>query len=280
MLDGHKVDALRAGQREALRELVGRSWRRGAQEEWRSAVVFACGALGHKPVKPWPGSWFSRCGCARPSGWSASVRWRWTAPSWPATPPSGANRTVEQLEAEVAEILRQAAEADQRDEREHGDARGDELPAALASKASRLQRPRVAKVLLQAEAAARQQRYEQRVAELAAAAGPRASSRRRAASPGAATRRPSPRRLPTSPTPTAAWCTRARAACRAQRPGGHHLRAAGPPSSPTARACCRSCRCRSPARPTAPCWTPRRSEAAMVSPSARRTFRVGANVPR
>jgi hypothetical protein len=89
MLDGHKVDALRAGQREALRELVGRSWRRGAQEEWRSAVVFACGALGHKPVKPWPGSWFSRCGCARPPGWSASVRWRWTAPSWPATPPSG-----------------------------------------------------------------------------------------------------------------------------------------------------------------------------------------------
>jgi transposase len=81
-----------------------------------------------------------------------------------------ANRTHEQLEGEVAEILRQAAEADQREDREHGDARGDRLPPALASKAGRLQRLRVAKALLEAEAAARQRRYEQRVAELAAAA--------------------------------------------------------------------------------------------------------------
>jgi hypothetical protein len=56
-----------------------------------------------------------------------------------------ANRTHDKLEAEVAEILRQAAEADQREDREHGDARGNELPAALASKAGRLQRLRVAK---------------------------------------------------------------------------------------------------------------------------------------
>jgi transposase len=81
-----------------------------------------------------------------------------------------ANRTVDKLEGEVAEILRQAAEADQREDREHGDARGDELPAALASKAGRLQRLRQAKALLEAEAAARQQRYQQRVARLAAAA--------------------------------------------------------------------------------------------------------------
>jgi transposase len=81
-----------------------------------------------------------------------------------------ANRTHQQLEAEVAEILRQAAEADQREDRLFGDARGDELPAALASKAGRLARLRVAKAQLEAEAAARQQRYEQRVAQLAAAA--------------------------------------------------------------------------------------------------------------
>jgi transposase len=81
-----------------------------------------------------------------------------------------ANRTHDKLEGEVAEILRQAAEADQRDDLQHGDARGDELPAGLASKAGRLQRLRVAKALLEAEAAARQQRYQQRVAELAAAA--------------------------------------------------------------------------------------------------------------
>jgi transposase len=81
-----------------------------------------------------------------------------------------ANRTHDKLEGEVAEILRQAAEADQREDREHGDARGDELPEALASKAGRLTRLRQAKALLEAEAAARQQRYEQRVAALAAAA--------------------------------------------------------------------------------------------------------------
>jgi len=81
-----------------------------------------------------------------------------------------ANRTVDKLEGEVAEILRQAAEADQHEDREHGDARGDQLPAALASKAGRLQRLWVAKAQLEAEAAARQQRYQQRVAALAAAA--------------------------------------------------------------------------------------------------------------
>src|SRR5919202_4196130 len=81
-----------------------------------------------------------------------------------------ANRTHEKLEGEVAEILRQAAEADRREDREHGTARGDELPAALASKAGRLARLRQAKAQLEAEAAARQQHYEARVAELAAPA--------------------------------------------------------------------------------------------------------------
>jgi transposase len=81
-----------------------------------------------------------------------------------------ANRTHDKLEAEVAEILGQAAEADQREDREHGQARGDELPAALASKAGRLQRLRQAQAQLEAEATARQQRYQQRVAELATAA--------------------------------------------------------------------------------------------------------------
>jgi hypothetical protein len=78
-----------------------------------------------------------------------------------------ANRTQAQIEAEVAEILRQAAETDQR---EHGQTRGDELPAALAAKAGRLARLRHAKALLEADAAQRQQRYQQRVAELTAAA--------------------------------------------------------------------------------------------------------------
>jgi hypothetical protein len=64
-----------------------------------------------------------------------------------------ANHTHDQIEAEVVEILRQAAEADQREGLEHGQARGDELPAALASKSSRLARLRHAKALLEAAAA-------------------------------------------------------------------------------------------------------------------------------
>ena len=81
-----------------------------------------------------------------------------------------ANRTLDKVEAEVTEILRQAAEADQREDLEHGHARGDELPAALASPTGRLARLRQAKAQLEAEAAERQRRYQQRVAELAAAA--------------------------------------------------------------------------------------------------------------
>jgi transposase len=81
-----------------------------------------------------------------------------------------ANRTLDKLEAEVAEILRQAAEADQREDREHGHACGDGLPPALASKAGRLARLRQAKALLEAAAAARRQRFAERVAGSAAAA--------------------------------------------------------------------------------------------------------------
>jgi transposase len=81
-----------------------------------------------------------------------------------------ANRTHDKLEAEVAEILRQAAEIDQREDRLFGEAGGDELPAELASKADRLTRLRQAKAQLEAEAAAREQAYQQRVAAHAAAA--------------------------------------------------------------------------------------------------------------
>jgi transposase len=81
-----------------------------------------------------------------------------------------ASHTHDKLEREVADILRQAAAADQREDGEHGQARGEQLPEALASKAGRLARLRQAKALLEAEAAARQRRYQQRVAALTAAA--------------------------------------------------------------------------------------------------------------
>jgi transposase len=81
-----------------------------------------------------------------------------------------ANRTHGKIKEEVAEILRQAAEIDQREDRLFGDARGDELPPELASKADRLARLRQAKAQLEAEAAAREQAYQQRVAAHTAAA--------------------------------------------------------------------------------------------------------------
>jgi hypothetical protein len=106
-----------------------------------------------------------------------------------------ANRTVDKLRDEVVEILRQAAEADQLDDLAHGDARGDELPAALASRAGRLARLRQAKAQLEAEAAARQQRYEQRVAELAAAARARGKQPKAHIKPRARDEAPNPKRV-------------------------------------------------------------------------------------
>jgi transposase len=106
-----------------------------------------------------------------------------------------ANRTVDKLKDEVAEILRQAAEADQREDQLFGDAGGDELPAALASKAGRLQRLRVAKAQLEAEAAERQQRYEQRVAELAAAARARGQQPKAHIKPRRRDEAPDPKRV-------------------------------------------------------------------------------------
>jgi len=56
-----------------------------------------------------------------------------------------ANRTLDKLETEVAQILREATETDQAEDRQHGPARGDELPAELASPSGRLARLRQAK---------------------------------------------------------------------------------------------------------------------------------------
>jgi transposase len=83
---------------------------------------------------------------------------------------AAANRTHVKLEGQVAELLEHAAAIDQAEDRERGAARGDELPRALAGRAERLARLQRAKALLEAEVAARQQRYQQRVEQLAAAA--------------------------------------------------------------------------------------------------------------
>jgi transposase len=66
----------------------------------------------------------------------------------------GRMRTQEAaLEQEVRSLLRQAEAADQEDDRRYGpDRRGDELPAELARRESRLQKIREAKAALEAEA--------------------------------------------------------------------------------------------------------------------------------
>jgi transposase len=81
-----------------------------------------------------------------------------------------ANRTLAKLKDEVTVILREAAQTDQQEDHQHGPARGDELPAALASPTGRLARLQAAKARLEAEAAERQRRYQQRVAKLETAA--------------------------------------------------------------------------------------------------------------
>jgi transposase len=130
-----------------------------------------------------------------------------------------ANRTLAKLQEEVAAILREAAEADQAEDHQHGPARGDELPVELASPTGRLARLREAKARLEAEAAQRQHRYQQRVAELAAAARANGKQPRAAIKPRHRDERhPSRRPPPTPPTPTAALCVAAVAPCRAITP--------------------------------------------------------------
>jgi hypothetical protein len=107
---------------------------------------------------------------------------------------AAANRTHAYPEAQVAELLQQAAEADWAEDREHGGAGSAMLPRALAGRAERLARLQQAKAQLEAEAAARQQRYQQRVGELAAAA------RARGQRPRAHIR---PRRRDEAPNPAA-----------------------------------------------------------------------------
>jgi transposase len=124
-----------------------------------------------------------------------------------------ANRTHDKLEAEVAEILRQAAETDQREDRLFGDARGEELPPELASKADRLVRLHQAKTRLEAEAATREQAYQQRVAAQAAAATAKGRTLKRRPQ-----ETPNPEATANSTDPDSRFCTPATAACRATTP--------------------------------------------------------------
>jgi transposase len=130
---------------------------------------------------------------------------------------SRANRTLVSLKEEVAEILREAAETDQAEDRQHGALRGDELPAALVSPSGRLARLKQAKVRLEPRPPSGNGATSSGSRTWPRRPGPRASSPGRTSSPAAVmhpTRGPSP----TSPIPRAAWCRPARAPCRATTP--------------------------------------------------------------
>ena len=133
---------------------------------------------------------------------------------------AAANRTHTHLEGQVAELLAQAAEADQAEDHERAAGGGDALPRALAGRTERLARLQRAKALLEAEAeaAARQRRYQQRVAELAAAARARGQRQGPTFDPAAGMRPPIPPRRSTPPTLTAALCAATAAPCRATTP--------------------------------------------------------------
>src|SRR6266508_535036 len=129
-----------------------------------------------------------------------------------------ASHTLDKIEAQVAEILRQAAEADQRENLEHGQARGDELPRRwpprpAGSRGCAKPRPswRPRRPSANADTSSGSLSWRPPPA-------PGASSPERTSSRGAATRHPTPRRPPTPPTPTAASCTPAAAASRATTP--------------------------------------------------------------
>jgi transposase len=111
-----------------------------------------------------------------------------------------------------------AAEADQREDLLHGQARGNQLPEVLASKAGRLAR------LRQAKASSRPRRPSANAATSSGSRSwpprpaPRANNPGRISSRGAVTRRPTPTRPPMSPTLTATSCPPGVAASRATTP--------------------------------------------------------------
>jgi Transposase DDE domain len=76
----------------------------------------------------------------------------------------GATRSYGAIRAEVDAMLEQAARADAAEDEQFGEARGDELPAALADRGSRLERLRRCRDELEQEAADTQAAYDTNLA--------------------------------------------------------------------------------------------------------------------
>jgi len=135
------------------------------------------------------------------------------------------NRTNEQLQtriqAEVQHMLAQAAQTDQREDQEdqeHAATGAAALPAELATRGGRLARLRQAKARLDAEAAHREQTYQQRVAARSPPLRPPADRPRLATGIGRGMRRLARTPPPTPPILTVGASMAATAASRATTP--------------------------------------------------------------
>lgn len=79
-----------------------------------------------------------------------------------------ANKTGEGIEVEVKRMLSEAEAKDAEEDRQHGAARGDELPDGLRRRGERLKRLRECRERLEREAAERKAEHERKLAERAA----------------------------------------------------------------------------------------------------------------
>lgn len=93
------------------------------------------------------------------------------------------NRSHAQISSEVEAILAEAARADVEEDELFGERRGDELPAELRARSSRLARLRIAKAKLESEVTERRVAYEGRLAERARAEAERGPLRGRKPKP-------------------------------------------------------------------------------------------------
>ena len=131
---------------------------------------------------------------------------------------AAANRTHAHLEGQVAELLAQAAEADQAEDHERAAGGGDALPRALAGRTERLARLQRAKTCWRPRPPPANGATSSGWPSWPPPLGPAASDQGPTFDPGAAMRPPIPPRRSTPPTPTAALCAATAGLCRATTP--------------------------------------------------------------
>ena len=131
---------------------------------------------------------------------------------------AAANRTHAHLQAQVAELLAKAAEADRAEDREHGLGRGDGVPRALAGRAERLARLQQARRCSRPRPPPASSATSSGSRNWPPRPGPVASDPGPTSGPGGVMRPPTPRPRSIPPTLTAALSVAAAEPCRATTP--------------------------------------------------------------